>query len=201
MDVWQKLSFLHTVLWVVKSLLHCWLRCWNFCERVSTAQAVCDQKHVSLFELSVDKNIEKHSAHAIFSWPNPKEWIIVHTSDLMMIIRQSIYSADLETIGYGEFHNSLTFFDTGTEAMSTMGIAEHKGRGANVTIPVTNWDNYLSGWNLGNSVLQLVIEAFLFRFSSAHFRWVHLEGGNCLAGDQLEENLCSCKPHISTGHL
>ena len=33
--------------------------------------------------------IKRHTAHTIVSWPNPKQWIIVHTSDLMMIIRQS----------------------------------------------------------------------------------------------------------------
>ena len=34
---------------------------------------------------------KKHTAHTIVSWPNPKQWVIVHTSDLMMIIRQSTY--------------------------------------------------------------------------------------------------------------
>ena len=37
------------------------------------------------------KNTERHTAHTIVSWPNPKQWVIVHTSDLMMIIKQSIY--------------------------------------------------------------------------------------------------------------
>ena len=37
------------------------------------------------------RNIEKHTAHTIVSLPNPKQWIIVHTSHLMMIITQSIY--------------------------------------------------------------------------------------------------------------
>ena len=39
------------------------------------------------------KNIERQrpTAHTIVSWPNPKQWVIVHTSALMMIIRQSIY--------------------------------------------------------------------------------------------------------------
>ena len=35
------------------------------------------------------KNIKRHTAHTIVSWPNTKQWMIVHTSDLMMIIRQS----------------------------------------------------------------------------------------------------------------
>ena len=38
------------------------------------------------------KNIERHAAHTIVSWPNPKQWVVVHTSGLMMITRQSIYS-------------------------------------------------------------------------------------------------------------
>ena len=37
------------------------------------------------------KNNERHTAHTIVSWPNPKQWVIIHTSDLMMIIRQSMY--------------------------------------------------------------------------------------------------------------
>ena len=41
--------------------------------------------------LSMSKNTKRHTAHTIVSWPNPKQWVIVHTSDLMMIIRQSIY--------------------------------------------------------------------------------------------------------------
>ena len=36
-------------------------------------------------------DIERHTADTIVLWPNPKQWVIVHTSDLMMIIRQSIY--------------------------------------------------------------------------------------------------------------
>ena len=52
---------------------------------------------------------------------------------------------------------------TGTKAMSTMDGAEHTSRSADLTISVTNWDKYLSGWDLGNRVLQLVLEAFLFR--------------------------------------
>ena len=40
---------------------------------------------------NVHKNTERHTAHTIVSWPNPKQWVIVHTSDLMIITRQSIY--------------------------------------------------------------------------------------------------------------
>ena len=48
------------------------------------------------------KNIERHTAHTVVSWPNPKQWVIVHTSDLMMIIRQSINILSIITTGMGK---------------------------------------------------------------------------------------------------
>ena len=48
------------------------------------------------------KNIERRTAHTIVSWPNPKQWVIVHTSDLMMIISQSIYILSIITKGMGK---------------------------------------------------------------------------------------------------
>ena len=32
----------------------------------------------------IHKNKERHTAHAIISWPNPKQWMIVHTSGFMI---------------------------------------------------------------------------------------------------------------------
>ena len=34
---------------------------------------------------SVNKNIARHTAHTIVSWLNHKQWLVVHSSDLMMI--------------------------------------------------------------------------------------------------------------------
>ena len=48
------------------------------------------------------KNTERHTADTIVSWPNPKQWVIVHTSDLMMIIRQSIYILSIITREMGK---------------------------------------------------------------------------------------------------
>ena len=42
-------------------------------------------------------NIERHTLHTIVSWPNPKQWVIVHTSYLMIIIRQSVYIISIIT--------------------------------------------------------------------------------------------------------
>ena len=56
------------------------------------------------------KNIEIHTAHTSVSRPNPKQWVIVHTSDLMMIIRQSIYILSIITRGVGKLKtHSLTY--------------------------------------------------------------------------------------------
>ena len=44
-----------------------------------------------LFVHKFYKNIERHTVDTIVSWPSPQQWVIVHTSDLIMIIRQSIY--------------------------------------------------------------------------------------------------------------
>ena len=49
-----------------------------------------------------DKNIERHTAHTIVSWPNPKQWLIVHTSDLMMIIIQIMYILPIITKEMGK---------------------------------------------------------------------------------------------------
>ena len=49
-----------------------------------------------------NKNIERHTADTIVSWPNPKQWVIVHTSYLMMIIRQSIYILSIITREMGK---------------------------------------------------------------------------------------------------
>ena len=46
----------------------------------------------SLANICLNKDRERHTAHTIVSWPNPKQWIKVHTSDLMMIIRPSVHS-------------------------------------------------------------------------------------------------------------
>ena len=35
----------------------------------------------------MNKNIERHTVHTIISWPNPKQWKMGYTSDLMMIIQ------------------------------------------------------------------------------------------------------------------
>ena len=68
-------------------------------------------------------------------------------------------------------------------AVPTVGIAS---RSTDVTSPVTRWREYLSGWDLSNSVLQLVVEMFLVSLRSFPLRCILLkEGENCLANDQL----------------
>ena len=39
----------------------------------------------------IHKNMERYTVHTTDSWPNPKQWVKVHTSDLMMIRRVCIF--------------------------------------------------------------------------------------------------------------
>ena len=48
------------------------------------------------FVVWIQKNIDRHTKYTIVSWTNPKQWILVHTSDLMMIIRQSAHGSGHE---------------------------------------------------------------------------------------------------------
>ena len=57
--------------------------------------------------LTTNKMIERHTAHTIVSWSNPKQWIIVHTSDLIMMIRQSIYLLSIITGEMGKTHSPI----------------------------------------------------------------------------------------------
>ena len=50
-----------------------------------------------LWSLVDHKNIKRHTAHTIVSWPNPKQWVLVHTADLVMIIRQRMYIISIIT--------------------------------------------------------------------------------------------------------
>ena len=50
----------------------------------------------------IHKNIERHTADTIVSLPNPKQLVIVDTSDLMMTIRQSIYILSIITTEMGK---------------------------------------------------------------------------------------------------
>ena len=56
---------------------------WWFCILLSVG--LCTVYSYSLF-CFICKNTKRHTAHTIVSWPNPKQWVIVHTPDLMMII-------------------------------------------------------------------------------------------------------------------
>ena len=56
-----------------------------------TANTLHNNKPSVYIKMS-NKNIKRYTAHTIVSWPNFKQRIIVHTSDLVMTIRQIVYS-------------------------------------------------------------------------------------------------------------
>ena len=55
------------------------------------------------------KTIERHTAHTIVSWPNPKPWQMGHTSDLMMILKRSthILTIIIRELGKLNIHSSI----------------------------------------------------------------------------------------------
>ena len=62
-------------------------------------------------ELKNHIDIERHTALTIVSWPNPKQWIMVHTSDFMMISRQIIYILSVITREMGKLKtHSPTYY-------------------------------------------------------------------------------------------
>ena len=118
-----------------------------------------------------DKNIERHTAHTIVSWPNPKQWVIVHTSDLMMIIRQSIYILPIITKEMGKLKThsptycilvsglgifslksergiNYSFFDWNIDIISSFDYSENEmimpTRGV---LMIINKDGHKNDWN------------------------------------------------------
>ena len=63
---------------------------------------VCSEANITSALHSFDKDTVRHTAHTIVSLPHPKQWVIVHTSDLMIIIRQSIYILSIITREVGK---------------------------------------------------------------------------------------------------
>ena len=61
-------------------------------------------------DTNFQKNIYRHTADTIVSWPNLIQWAIVHTSYLMMMIRQSICILSTITTEMGKLKTySLTY--------------------------------------------------------------------------------------------
>ena len=46
---------------------------------------------IIIIVMLLHKNIERYTTYTMVSCPNLKQWLIVHTSDLMMTIRQHTY--------------------------------------------------------------------------------------------------------------
>ena len=69
-----------------------------------------------------NKNIERQTAGTIVSWPNHKQWVKVHTSDLMMMmIRQSIYIISIITREMGKlktYNPTYCIMDSGENTLN-----------------------------------------------------------------------------------
>ena len=52
-----------------------------------TKPIVCIFQGITVSDTDNNKNIVKHTAKTIVSWANPKQWLIIHISESIMIIR------------------------------------------------------------------------------------------------------------------
>ena len=74
-----------------------------YCSMTHLENNTCASLSSIIYGYAFDqKNTERHTAHTIVLWPNPKQWVIVHTSDLMMVIRQSLYILSITTREIGK---------------------------------------------------------------------------------------------------
>ena len=169
----QELAFLHT---------------WGVCNEVA-------HYHVVLFGTLViryDFYIADCAAETLrIEYVVKPGWMV--TRNVSAKMRVSLLEpgvVNIETIGFDQLQNSLTFSVTGTEAVPTVDITVHTSSSTNVTVPVTNRDKYLSGWDFGNIVLQPIIETFhrnVDDIGIAHLECIYREEGeNRLANNQLE---------------
>ena len=79
---------------------------WWYCILLSVGLCIVYSYSIFCF---ICKNTKRHTAHTIVSWPNPKQWVIVHTSNLMMKKRQSIYILSIITKKWVNWKHSLTY--------------------------------------------------------------------------------------------
>ena len=88
-----------------------WAACHLKSQETRLFSTACQCQLQRLNKAPINWLTERHTAHNIVSLPNPKQWVIVHTSDLMMIISQSIYILSIITREMGKLKTqSHTYF-------------------------------------------------------------------------------------------
>ena len=86
----------------IVNCVHNTSKCLSWSSRSNVDGCKSELKRFPKHHNDIQKHIERHTTYTIVSWPNPKQWVIVHTSDLMMIIRQSIYILSIITREMGK---------------------------------------------------------------------------------------------------
>ena len=69
--------------------------------------------------------IVRHTAHTIVSWYNPNQWLMVHTSDLMMVTRSNahILTIIIKEIGNLKTHSPVYYIKDNWENWLNLGIS------------------------------------------------------------------------------
>ena len=76
--------------------------CWDYIINYKNIENNIKRHTVYTNYKNIENNIKRHAAYTIVSWPIPKQWVIVHTSDLMMMIKQSRYIVSITTRKIGK---------------------------------------------------------------------------------------------------
>ena len=124
-----------------------------------------DWKWSSLF---IYKNKARHAVHTIVSWSNPKQWLMVHTSDSMITIPLITHTVTIFTreIGKLKTHSPIL-------SIHVMLLAP------NFTNTPTCW-KMMNAWIFGTDVI-------IFHHGYAIWEYFH----------QTSRSLWTCNPHCS----
>ena len=84
------------------------------------------------------KNLERHTdIHTIASWPNPKQWQMGHTCDLMMIIRSISGILPIIVSEMGKLNNAALYI--------ACNISKPDFRTSGSRIDLFQWTSFISG--------------------------------------------------------
>ena len=95
--------------------------------------------------------------YKIYLGPIPSRW----KGDKMGLSFNKVSITNDKVVGHGKVEDSLTFIVTHAKTMTTMDVLKTISIGANMTVPVTEEKQCLSGWKVPDSTLQVKIEVFL----------------------------------------
>ena len=119
----------------------------------------------------IHKNIERHTVDTIVSWPNPKQWVIVHTSDLMMKIRQSIYILAIITREMGKLKTYSPTYCVMDNGENMLNLTHTLDKMVNIKV-ADSLDHYIARTSAPMILTDIFINGICIYFGWIKFLWV-----------------------------